>query len=154
MLSEGLDTFLTYVRECQMQYRMAIADEQDANNATQDILHSIELDGNGDFDLLRLTKVLHTVRCNRRSAKNTIAELQPIVDWANQNKQTLDQLGRVLGLMRKEYRKASTRIYAPRSNILDHIQDYFNEDIEDQPHDRDVPLDLDESFDIISTTDT
>lgn len=146
--STGLDAFLTYIRDCQMQYRMAIADEKEANDSTQDILHSVELDENEDWDLLRLIKVLRTIRNNRREAKNRIAQLQPIVDWIDQNKQVINQLDKILGMMRKEEKRVFTRLYARRSTVLDHIQDYFEDPDKDQK-DRCL-LDLDGSFEAIS----
>ena len=41
--SEVISEFLNLIREVQQEYNIAIAEEQDANNATQDILHNIEL---------------------------------------------------------------------------------------------------------------
>lgn len=43
MTSENIDIFLSFLRECEQKYHMAEADEQEANNLTQDILHSLEL---------------------------------------------------------------------------------------------------------------
>ena len=44
MTSEQIDMFLSFLRDCEQQYRMAEADEQETNNITQDILHSLELE--------------------------------------------------------------------------------------------------------------
>ena len=43
MISQGLEDFLTYLRETEQQMHMAAQSEQEANDATQDILHRLEL---------------------------------------------------------------------------------------------------------------
>ena len=41
MISQGLEDFLTYLRETEQQMHMAAQSEQEANDATQDILHRL-----------------------------------------------------------------------------------------------------------------
>ena len=68
--SEILSDFLTYLRDAKQVYNMAVQDENDANDATQDILHSLEIDGGSYHELARLSKVLQDVRRKRREAKD------------------------------------------------------------------------------------
>lgn len=77
--SEVISEFLNLIREVQQEYNIAIAEEQDANNATQDILHNIELCENKYHDYARLSIALREVRQQRRRAKDKEQELQPIV---------------------------------------------------------------------------
>lgn len=124
MFSEGLDSFLTYIRECQAQYRMAQTDEKECDGATQDLLHSLELDHNSDDVMLSISKSISDVRNKRRNAKNRMLYLQPIVDWASKNKNVLDELSRVLGAVRKEERRVPSRVYVRRTSVLDHLDEY------------------------------
>lgn len=43
MISQGLEGFLNWLRETEQQLHMAEQWEQEANDATQDILHRLEL---------------------------------------------------------------------------------------------------------------
>ena len=48
MISQGLEDFLTYLRETEQQMHMAAQSEQEANDATQDILAMENLLGHGE----------------------------------------------------------------------------------------------------------
>ena len=43
MISQGLENFLDYLRATEQQLHIAEQSEQEANDATQDILHRLEL---------------------------------------------------------------------------------------------------------------
>lgn len=58
MVSIGLDEFLKYIRNIEQLNRMAIADEQQANDETQDILHSLELEEHDYHSTAHLAKKL------------------------------------------------------------------------------------------------
>lgn len=67
--STGLSDFLTYLRASDELYRIAVDDEQRANDETQDILHSLELDKHSYNEVAHLGKKLIEVRQRRRDAK-------------------------------------------------------------------------------------
>ena len=71
MTSQGIEAFLSYLRETEKRYHMAELDEQEANDETQDILHSLELQDHDYHDFARLSKELRGVRQKRRAAKDT-----------------------------------------------------------------------------------
>lgn len=54
--SETLDGFLTYLRDARQVYRMAVQDELEANDETQDLLHCLELGGSSYHELAKLSK--------------------------------------------------------------------------------------------------
>ena len=56
MTSQGLDSFLSYLREAEQRYHMAETVEQEANDETQDILHIIELQDHDYHEFARLSK--------------------------------------------------------------------------------------------------
>lgn len=115
MCSAQIEAFLSYLRECEQHYHMAEADEQEANDETQDILHSLELEEHDDHSFARLSKELKRVRQKRRVAKDTMSETLPVLDWINANRAVVKDLERLLGAVRKAERNAQNRIYTPRA---------------------------------------
>lgn len=118
-VSKGLDTFLTFLREAEQQLRMATATEMEAYAQTNDILHSVELEDHDEEGYLTLGVMLKAVRQNRREAKDLSAVLTPVVEWVDANRATVKALEKLLGEVRKAQRAAESRIYTPRTNILD-----------------------------------
>lgn len=114
MTSQGIENFLSYLRETEQRYHMAEADEQEANNETQNILHSLELQDHDYHGFARLSKELREVRQKRRAAKDTMSEAAPVLDWIDQNRTTIKNLERLLGDVRKTEKSTENRIYTPR----------------------------------------
>ena len=120
--SEILSDFLTYLRDAKQVYNMAVQDENDANDATQDILHSLEIDGGSYHELARLSKVLQDVRRKRREAKDKTICLEPIVQWIEDNAAVIKGLERLLGEVRKAERSLENRTYHQKTNIVETIR--------------------------------
>lgn len=116
--STGLTDFLAYLRACDELCRIAQDDEQRANDETQDILHSIELDKHSYNELAHLAKKMVTVRQKRREAKDTQETLIPIVEWTEKNMPVIKVLERILGDMRKAEKRQGSRLYAQRTDVL------------------------------------
>ena len=112
--SQSIETFLTFLRETEQQYHMAEADEQEANDATQDLLHSIELEEHDHDEYARLSEELKTIRQKRRKAKDTMSETLPVLDWVETNRAVLKSLERLLGDVRKAEKNTEGRIYTTR----------------------------------------
>ena len=117
--SECVSDFLNFLRDAAQQYRMAVTTQQESENETQDILHSLELENHTYNEVARLGKRLSEVRKNRRSAKDIIAATSPIVDWADTNAASIKAIERLLGDVRKGERYAENRIFTPRTAVLD-----------------------------------
>lgn len=117
MTSKGIELFLDYIRETEQKYRMAQAGEQEANDATQDILHALELEEQDTEGYVRLAQTLREVRQARRSAKDSLSQALPVVEWAEENRQTIKGLERLLGAVRKEEKHAEGRIYTPKTTV-------------------------------------
>lgn len=113
--SVGIETFLAYIHDAEAQYRMAEADEIEANSLTQDILHRIELQEHTHHEYAALSKELKGVRCERRRAKDTLNTTIPIVEWIDANRAVIKGLERLLGEVRKVERSTEGRIYTPRT---------------------------------------
>ena len=70
--SKKIDAFLTFLRECEQRYKIAQAEETEADGLTQDILHSLELDAHTYHEYAALAKELRAARQARRTAKDTV----------------------------------------------------------------------------------
>lgn len=121
MYSEQIQAFLNFLRDSQMEYNIAVAEEKEANEETQDILHCIELQENEDLELACIARALRSVRVNRREAKDRERQLQPVVEWIDQNRKTINELERLLGAVRKVEKNIGSRLYVQRTNILDQV---------------------------------
>ena len=115
MTSQPIDTFLTFLRDCEQRCRMAEADELEANAVTNDIHHALELEEHDPGELLALAEELADTRRRRRTAKDTIAETSPVLAWLEDNRAVVKDLERLLGTVRKAERIAENRIYTPRT---------------------------------------
>lgn len=117
--SEPLESFLAYLREIQREHGAAAAAEQAADNATQDILHSLELCDNSYHECARLAGALRAVRQERRAAKDRRLALQPVADWASRNAKAVKGLESLLGQMRRTEKNMESRSYKPKTDIVD-----------------------------------
>lgn len=115
-ISKGIEKFLDYLREMQQLYNISLMNESEANDATQDILHSLELEEHDYHETARLGKKLKEVRQQRRTAKDLIQQTEPIVEWVENNRTVIKGLERLLGDVRKEEKNTEGRFYTPRTN--------------------------------------
>ena len=115
MFSKNIEVFLDFLRETVTQYNMADTAEAEANDLTQDLLHQIELQEHSYHEFAALSKELKVVREERRKAKDTKSAATPIVGWIENNRQTIKDLERLLGDVRKAERSSENRIYTPRA---------------------------------------
>lgn len=114
-VSKPIEDFLNFLRDCEQQYHIAEAEEQEANNQTQDILHSLELEPHNYHEYARLGKELVTVRQNRRTAKDTMDMIAPVLRWKSDNRTCINSMEQLLGIVRKAEKRIENRIYMPRS---------------------------------------
>lgn len=117
--SEHINSFLIYIRECKTRLHIVLADELEANDQTQDILHRLELQSDSYHTTAQLGKTLRQVRQNRRIAKDIRERLAVIDEWAARNAEAIKSLERLLGDLRKIERNQNNRLYVPRTDILE-----------------------------------
>ena len=115
MISTGIEAFLDYIRETEQLFRISVANEQEASDATQDILHSLELEDHDYHGNARIARKLKEVRQARRAAKDLMAQALPVVEWADANRPTIKVLERLLGEVRKAEKNTENRIYTPKT---------------------------------------
>ena len=119
MISQGLEDFLDYLRETEQLLHMAEQAEQEANGATQDILHRLELVDLDCHVACDLAFKLREVRQHRREAKDQTDQAASVVAWLEDHRPVVKELERLLGEVRKQERRARDRIYTPKTNILE-----------------------------------
>ena len=128
MYSEHIEDFLNFLKVAQMDYNIAMAEEKEADEETQDVLHKIELGKNNYHEYAKLSKLLCNIRKKRRSAKDKVQVLQSIVDWAENNPKTVKELERLLGVVRKVEKGLENRYYTPKTRVLDEIEEGGKQD--------------------------
>lgn len=116
-ISKGIENFLAYLREMEQLHNISLMNESEANDATQDILHSLELEEHDYHEIARLGKKLKEVRQSRRAAKDLIRQTYPIVEWAENNRSVIKGVEQLLGKVRKEEKNAEGRFYTPRTEV-------------------------------------
>lgn len=123
--SENIAAFLDFLRDAQSRYNIARDELNQANNETQDILHQLELFENSYHKIAALGKKLRAVRRRRRTAKDTVEVLEPIIVWANRqdNRELLKRLEWLLGEVRKIEKSKENRMYIPKTKILEDKED-------------------------------
>lgn len=114
-VSQQIDAFLQFLHRCEQQYHMAEAEEQEANNQTQDILHSLELEDHDYHSFARLSKELREIRQSRRRAKDMMTKTASVLDWIDKNRNFIKTLEQLLGVVRKAEKRTENRIYTPRA---------------------------------------
>lgn len=114
-VSRQIGGFLQFLRDCEQQYHMAEAEEQETNNLTQDILHSLELEDHDYHGFARLSKELREIRRSRRKAKDTMDTTAPVLDWVDKNLSFVKSLEQLLGTVRKAEKRTENRIYTPKA---------------------------------------
>lgn len=121
--SEHISGFLEFLRECEENYSIAIDQEQDANNETQDILNRIELYDDGYHDMAKLVKALKGALKNQRVAKDKEIVLEPIVLWTSKHdtKEAVKRLEQLLGDVRKAEAKTESRGYIEKTDIIEEV---------------------------------
>lgn len=117
--SEYISGFLDFMRESMMEYEIARTRQADADNENQDLLHRLELHDDSYHDMARISKELKRVRQERRNAKDTISELEPVRKWSEENAKALKSLEQLLGAVRKAEKATQNRFYTERTDAVE-----------------------------------
>ena len=116
--SEHLAAFLNWLRVIQQEYDMALAELDEAENATQDILHRLKLGEDGYHNRAKLALALRKARQRRRRGKDKLTILQPVIGWLEAEQKTIKALERLLGEMRRLEKSLTGRSYHPKTDVV------------------------------------
>lgn len=109
-----ISSFLDFVREAESQYAFCAEEMKTQDKLTQDILHSIELDGLKSGERSKLATKLKTNRKDRRYYKDRVEEYAPVAEYIRKNKQIINGLTQLLGEVRKQEKYHENRTYFPK----------------------------------------
>lgn len=121
-ISRGLEDFLAWLRNAEERYHIAEAEDQEANDGTQDLLHRLELAELTTGEAEAVARTLGSVRRRRREAKVLLEQTRPVMDWLESNRRSVKLLERTLGEVRKAERRSQDRIYTPKTKILEELE--------------------------------
>lgn len=113
-LSEQISEFLNLLNAVAPSYQYAYDKVGEQDKLTQDILHSLELENLKYNERAKLATQLQQVRRSRRGYRDMVEELEPIAEFAKNNKKFLDMLRQCLGEVRKQEKYHENRRYFPR----------------------------------------
>lgn len=122
MISDKIAYFLSYIEEHCKMYDISKDILKECDEATQDLLHKMEIDPVKYKERARLATKLQAVRRQRRTAKDITEITKIIAIWAKDNKSIIGSLQRLLGDIRKAEKKQQNRTYIPRTNVIEEIR--------------------------------
>ena len=111
--SEIISDFLNLLKDCDREYTAATSLLKDSEDASQDLLHQIELKDTYAERCKTATK-LATVRRDRRYYKDMKQEAELLYDYKHEYCKAINELQQVLGRMRKIEEYHADRSYIPR----------------------------------------
>lgn len=121
MYSEFIEDFLKFLRSAEETYNINLSLEKEKDDETQDLLHELELGDLMEADYELLSKAAQQTRQERRVAKDTVAQLSPVVEWIKKNRKTIQEWDQVLGKVRKAEESRKNRYYRKRTDIIQRI---------------------------------
>ena len=115
--SEELSRFLAFLEEAKRMYAYSQEEFEHQDKIKVDCLHLLELKCQRPEDSLKVSTVLQNCLLARRRCKDTIAVLNPLMEFldGDRGKVLLNNLPQVLGRVRKQEQKIKERIYSPRA---------------------------------------
>lgn len=115
--SETISSFVSMMENAKKDYDWNNSERERLEKLTQDYLHSLELDGLDYKQRARIATQLALCRQKRRSHKNMVLALDPLITFldSDKGKQMLNLLKEALGKTRKiesymEHRKYFKRV--------------------------------------------
>lgn len=114
--SEGISAICNCLDQARRDYEWNRDMIAEMDKLTQDYLHSLELDGLKYEARAKVATKLAQCRQKRREHKDTVAILEPLVQYLDSEKgrQLLNLLREVLGKTRKVEERMKDRVYFPR----------------------------------------
>ena len=114
--SQFIKTFLDFVENAKSDDKFNLEAMKNEERITQDYLHKLELEGLNCRERSKIATQLVANRQARRSYKDAVEELEPIVEFFEdpQNKKLIDHMSQLLGQVRKVENYHQRRFYAPK----------------------------------------
>jgi hypothetical protein len=113
-MSEIISEFIKFLNDANFSYTYMLDQMKEQDGITQDILHTLELEELKYNERARLATKLAAARKQRRIFKDAVEELEPISDFLEDNKKLINNLGALVGTVRKQEKYHTNRKYYPR----------------------------------------
>lgn len=115
-LSEQISDFIKLINSAVPSFNYFYDKMLEQDKITQDILHKLELEDVKYNERARLATELQKVRRDRRKYKDCVEELELIKNFAldDKNKKFINNLGQLVGAVRKVEKYHADRHYFPR----------------------------------------
>lgn len=114
--SQIIKTFLDFVDSARSEYNFNLEAMKNEERITQDYLHKLELEGLNCRERSKIATQLAHNRQARRSYKDAVEELEPIVEFFEdpKNRSVLNSMSQLLGQVRKVESYHKRRFYVPK----------------------------------------
>lgn len=120
--SSEIENMLVFFSQCKDKFKECKSYMDEANNETQDILHTIELCNCTVQERNKLFKALSEIRRKRRLCKNEESVLAPIMEWMRNHEKEIQTLQQLLGTLRGvESSVNGEKFYRSRSDVFKNI---------------------------------
>ncbi len=115
--SQIIKTFLDFVDSARSEYNFNLEAMKNEERITQDYLHKLELEGLNCRERSKIATQLAHNRQARRSYKDAVEELEPIVEFFEdpKNRSVLNSMSQLLGQVRKVESYHKRRFYVPKA---------------------------------------
>lgn len=114
--TEEINRFIRFLDVAKQKYESCKTELNRQELLETDLLHLLELKCTSSRDRARISGKLQKCLLWRRECKDTIALLEPLIQFmsTDKGKFVINQLPQLLGSMRKEEKRIANRSYAPR----------------------------------------
>lgn len=123
-LSEQISDFVKLLNSAKPSFDYFYSKMTDTEKMTQDILHKFELEDLKYDERAKLATILQRTRRERRAYKDCVEELEAVRNFADKNKQFINQLTQLIGTLRKVEKYHESRRYFPRIIKADSDEDF------------------------------
>ena len=121
--SETINDILNFFDDIEISYKNAIEKRNETEAEIQDLLHELELEDLSYHDKGKVVKELTLLRRERREAKYTIQQLDPLLIFKKNNGKALEALGRCYDDVVKQERLTDPEsvVYNRRTDVIERI---------------------------------
>lgn len=124
-LEKFVSDFLSVFKNARKEFEEATNTEEELNNATQDLLHTCELNPDA-LDDVDVVAILHDLRIKRREAKKELEVTRLFWAWAEPNLKIMNTLEQRLGEMRKIIRRQPLDSYRYKTDVLNNKDSWLS----------------------------
>ncbi len=110
-LSEQISDFVKLLNSVKPSFDYMYDKMKEQDSLTQDILHKLELEDMKYKERAKLATKLQKSRRMRHTYKDCVEELEPIKDFAEENRKLINSLTQLIGAVRKAEKYHTDRKY-------------------------------------------